>query len=363
MAERYAIIDSFFYMVGSPGMITYSLTDIASYIGGELVGDTGTFISGFSPINDIKANTIVLIKDKQTLSIAEQSLASAIVINKHQQTTYTPVIKVDNTKLAFIKLLTYFKPVETHQATVHKTACLEDNVTLGKNVTLAPYVCIGKGSVIGNNTHIKAGTVIGQHVTIGDDCVIHPHVTIYDDCVLANNVIIHASSVIGSDGFGYEFDGEVHQKVPHLGHVVIHAHVEIGANSVIDRATLGTTEIGQGSKIDNLVQIAHNVKIGTHNILCAFTGIAGSAQTGDHVVCAANVGISDHAKIGNKVILGPRSGVAANKRCPDETTWFGSPARLAKQAIEQATVLHRLPSLRKAFLSLQERVKVLEGQD
>lgn len=343
--------------------MSYQLNEIADYIGGEVIGDGTLLISTVSPLEAIKDNAIVMSKDKASLAIAEDSNALAIIVPKAFHTDKKPLIKVDNPAIALIKLLTLFTPKSETTPTIHKTATFEENVKLGDALSIGPYVTIDKETTIGDNADIKAHVTIGKNVQIGKHVTLHPHVVIYDNTVIQDYVTIHASSVIGSDGFGYEFDGEKHLKMPHLGHVVIEAHVEIGANSVVDSATLGHTTIGKGTKIDNLVQIAHNVTIGEHNILCAFTGIAGSTKTGNHVICAADVGIADHVEIGNQVVLGPRTGVAAKKKCPDGSVWLGNPARPAKQTIQQTTMLNRLPVLKKTVQDLVKRVKKLEKEE
>src|SRR5690606_24806117 len=187
---------------------------------------------------------------------------------------------------------------------------------------------------------IKGHVNIGRNVIIGEHSVIHPHVTIYDDCQLGARVCLHSSSVIGSDGFGYTFVDGQHLKMPHLGNVVIEDDVEIGANTVVDRATMGATVIGAGTKIDNLVQVAHSVKLGKRNILCAFTGIAGSTSTGDHVIFAANVGVSDHVRIDGGSVLGARTGVPPNKHLKQDV-YLGSPARPKIEAIKHELSINR----------------------
>ena len=203
---------------------------------------------------------------------------------------------------------------------------------------------------------------VGHHVHIGHDTILHPHVTLYDHCQLGERVCIHASSVIGSDGFGYTLQAGQHFKVPHVGRVIIHNDVEIGANTVIDRATIGATVIGEGTKIDNLVQVAHSVKLGQHNILCAFTGIAGSTVSGNHVVFAANVGVSDHVRIDDGVILGARAGVPPKKHLRQGHVYLGNPARPKDKAIEHELATTRIPIMRKNLKRLSEKVNALIEQ-
>lgn len=342
--------------------MTYELIHIAEAIDGDYTGDKTLKVTGISGLDNILANTIVMCMDKAALSTAEASEASAVVIPKTLETDKKPFIHVGHPKLALIKLLAFFAPKPRSKPSIHPTAVIAETARLGEDVAIGPYVTIGEHSVIGDNTVLKPHTTIGDNVQMGAHVTIHPNVVVYDGTIIKDKVTIHASSVIGSDGFGYEFDGTEHQKIPHLGHVLIEENVEIGANTVVDKATLGTTHIGQGTKIDNLVQVAHNVKLGKNNILCAFTGIAGSSTLGDQVICAADVGIADHAMIEDNVMLGPRTGVTANKRCAEGTVWLGNPARPAKQTLEQAVHLNRLPKLRKTVQALSKRVEQLETE-
>lgn len=237
-----------------------------------------------------------------------------------------------------------------------------EDVQLGEHVSIGPYVVIESGSVIGNYSVLKSHIHIGHDVKIGEQVTIHPHVTIYDNCLIGSGVIIHASTVIGSDGFGYTFVEGHHLKVPHLGQVIIEDNVEVGANTAIDRATMGATVIGEGTKIDNLVQIAHSVQLGKHNILCGFTGIAGSTKTGNNVIFAANVGVSDHVRIENNVVLGARTGVPPNKLLKEGTVYLGNPARPKDIAIKHELSVNRIPLMRKNIKTLTEQVALLQKQ-
>ena len=336
-----------------------SLFEIASLVQGVVVGNEHLIISALSPIDDITANALVFAEGTDNLKRAESSNASAILVANNTRDVNKPIIQVANPFVAFIKLLNHFYPKCKPEAGIHPTAVISKNVILGKGVAIAPYVVIESGSVIGDNCVIKSHVHIGHHVTLGEDTTIHPHVTIYDNCKIGSRVFIHASTVIGSDGFGYTLDDGQHLKVPHVGHVVIHDDVEIGANSVVDRATLGTTVIGEGTKIDNLVQIAHSVKLGKHNILCAFTGIAGSTVSGDHVIFAANVGVSEHVRIDDGVILGARTGVPPRKHLKHGNIYLGNPARPKEKAIEQELATTRIPLMRKNLKALSEKVAQL----
>ena len=248
-----------------------SLFDIAALIEGEVIGDKHVVITSLAPIDNIVPNALVFAEGSDNLKVAEASNASAILVASHVDGVNKPTIKVANPFMAFVALLYHFYPERKPTPGIHPTVVINDNVVLGKNVTIGPYVIIESGTIIGDNCCLKSHVYIGHDVRLGADSVLHPHVTVYDNSLIGERVIIHASTVIGSDGFGYKQEDGLNLKVPHVGHVVIENDVEIGANTVIDRAVIGATMIGEGTKIDNLVQVAHSVKLGKHNILCAFT--------------------------------------------------------------------------------------------
>lgn len=325
----------------------------------QLIGDAGVTISALAPIDNVTLGALVFADGKDNLKRAEASEAAAILVSHSTESSTKPIIKVAHPFKAFIQLLNYFNPPTKLAGGVHPTAVIGDNVQLGENVYLGPYVVVESGSSIGNNSVLKSHVHVGHDVSIGNNTTIHPHVTIYDKSQVGSRVTIHASTVIGSDGFGYTFvDGE-HLKMPHLGHVVIEDDVEIGANSAVDRATMGTTVVGQGTKVDNLVQIAHGVKLGKHNILCAFTGIAGSTTAGNYVIFAANVGVADHVRIDDRVVLGARAGVPPNKHLKEGLVYFGAPARPKEEALQHELSLNRIPLIRKNIKKLFEQVDEL----
>jgi len=336
-----------------------SLFEIANAIDGKIIGDAQLIISGLSPIEDISAGSLVFAEGQGNVERAEQSIAGAILVSGQTQSSVKPVIQVSHPFKAFIQLIDFFYPAHKPSAKVHPTAIIGENVQLGQNISIAPYAVIEDNAIIGDNSVIKSHVHIGRNVRLGTGCTIHPQVTIYDNCQLGSNVIIHSSTVIGSDGFGYTFIDGHHLKIPHAGYVSIGNDVEIGANTVIDRATLGATTIGDGTKIDNLVQIAHSVQLGKNNILCAFTGIAGSTTSGDSVVFAANVGVSDHVRIDDGVVLAARAGVPPKKHLRQGNIYLGNPARPKDKAIEQELSVTRIPLMRKNFKALSEKVSLL----
>ncbi|ASQ47350.1 UDP-3-O-(3-hydroxymyristoyl)glucosamine N-acyltransferase [Legionella clemsonensis] len=335
------------------------LCEVANLVNGVVIGDEKIQISSLAPIDNIIEGSLVFAEGPDNINLAENSAAAAILVNPAVTSNKKSVIQVAHPFKAFIQLLNYFYPARKTPAGIHPTAIIADDVVLGKDVAIGPYVTIEAGTQIGNNCVIKSHVSIGDNVTIGPDTTIHPHVTVYNDCQIGARVAIHASSVIGSDGFGYTFIDNQHLKVPHVGNVIIEDDVEIGANTVVDRATLGSTVIGAGTKIDNLVQVAHSVKLGKHNILCAFTGIAGSTTSGNNVVFAANVGVSDHVRIDDGVVLAARAGVPPKKHLRKGNIYLGSPARPREKAIEQELAVTRIPLMRKNLKSLSDRVEEL----
>lgn len=336
-----------------------SLYELAKMLGGVVVGDKDLCVSTLSPIDDIVAGSLVFVDGPNHLLQAEQSNAAAILASHGMRCEHKSLIQVSNPLQSFIQLLRFFYPVNEPSASIHPTAVIADDVVLGKDVFIGPYVVIEAGTKVGDHTRIKSHVSIGQNVSIGEHTVLHPFVTIYSHSQIGSRVIIHASTVIGSDGFGYTLIDGQHVKIPHVGRVVIESDVEIGANTAIDRATLGNTRIGEGTKIDNLVQVAHSVHLGKHNILCAFTGIAGSTKSGDQVTFAANVGVSDHVRIDDGVILAARAGVPPKKHLKKGNIYLGNPARPKEKALLQEFAVTRIPTMHKHLKSLNDQVKQL----
>jgi len=339
--------------------MSISLYDIANLVEGVVIGDDSIKISSLSPIDNIIPGTLVFAEGEVNIKLAEASEAAVILVNKSTSISKKPLIQVPHPYKAFITLLHHFNPSKKTVPGIHPTAVIGEGVQLGEHVFIGPYVVIESGCIIGNHSILKSHIHLGHDVIIGNNTTIHPHVTIYDNTQIGSRVTVHASTVIGSDGFGYTFVDGQHLKVPHVGHVIIEDDVEIGANTAIDRATMGATVIGEGTKIDNLVQVAHSVKLGKHNILCGFTGIAGSTTTGNHVIFAANVGVSDHVRIDDGVVLGARAGVPPNKHLQAGHIYLGSPARPREIALKHELAVNRIPLMRKNIKTLMEQIALL----
>ncbi|NDH09527.1 MAG: UDP-3-O-(3-hydroxymyristoyl)glucosamine N-acyltransferase [Gammaproteobacteria bacterium] len=342
--------------------MNYTVADLAKHLQTDFIGDGATLISGLSSLDEVASHHLVFADGEANIKRAFISEAAAVMLATPPEQTNKPVIVFPNPMMAFVELMDLFYPSPEPKKTIHSSAVIGDNVSIGEGASIGPQVVIEDNCVIGNNVVIHPQVVIRESCHIGNECEIHPQVCLYPNTILQDKVTIHAGSIIGSDGFGYKMFEGIHHKIPHVGRVIIESHVEIGANTVVDRATLGSTKIGKGSKIDNLVQIAHNVKLGEHNIICAFTGIAGSSQSGRHVVFAANVGVSDHVTIEDEVILGARAGVPPKKVLKKGLNYLGNPARPKDKAIEQEFSTTRIPFMRKHIQNLQDKVSALETQ-
>lgn len=333
---------------------------VCETVNGELIGDPETLVVGISEPQSAQSGDLVFVWSKTFAEQAFISQAAAVVTLKEFARPEKPHIIVPNPRLAMAVLLEKIFPPATSPARISQTAIIGKNVKLGKDVFVGDYTFIGDDAVIGDGTVVYPHAYIGNRVRIGSQCRIYPHVTIYDDVIIGDRVIVHAGAVIGKEGFGFVWDGERHRRVPQVGTVVIEDDVEIGANVCIDRATLGETRIGKGTKIDNLVQIAHNCILGAHCILAGQVGLAGSVQVGNGVMMGGQVGIADHVQIGDGVALLAKSGLMDN--APPKTQWAGYPARTRMQWLRIEAALNELPDALKLLRQIAQRVEALEKE-
>lgn len=326
--------------------------EIAKQIDGTITGDGGVLLTGFAPASTAKTGDLTFAENETFFKQAEQSAAAAILVDKVFVSSRKVIIKVTSARIAFAKVLTLFFPEQRFEPVVHPTAVVASSAQVHSTAHIGPHCIIGERSVIGARVVLHGQIHVGSDCKIGDDSVLFSMVTLYPKSQIGQRVRIHAGSVIGADGFGYVFDGSVHLKIPQVGYVVIHDDVEVGANVTIDRGALGPTTIGKGTKIDNLVQIAHNVSIGEHCLVVAQAGVAGSTKLGHFVTLAGQAGLAGHLKIGNQVTVAAQSGVMHD--IPDGQKWFGSPAQPDRVMKRQLLALHALPELMKR-VSLLER--------
>jgi UDP-3-O-[3-hydroxymyristoyl] glucosamine N-acyltransferase len=290
------------------------LRDLAEYVGGRVIGDGSVVISRVSPIEEAGQGDITFLANPRYAGFIATSKASAVivapeVVGAKLATAGRSFLEVAQPYVAFAKILQLFAPSADYRREIAASAHVEATAKLGENVSVYPNVYVGKNAKVGDRSVLLPGVFLGDRVEVGHDCVLHPNVVIGDRCRLGNKVILHAGVVIGSDGFGYAGSGDQRIKIPQVGVVEIEDNVEIGANTTIDRATLGRTLICRGTKIDNLVQIAHNVTVGENSVIAAQVGIAGSTKLGKNVTLAGQVGVVNHIEIGEGATIGPQSGV------------------------------------------------------
>lgn len=337
------------------------LSELAHLVGGQLVGDPNLQVLGAAPLGEVTEGQVTFIDDAQRASRAAESPALAVIAPKAVECGDKPCIHVDDVHAAFATIVTAFAPRRAKtlkgispSAIISPTAKLGSNVAIGAGATVAEEVCIGDDVTIHAGVHIMAGCQISAGVTI------YPGAVLYDDTIICERSIIHAGAVLGAYGFGYRQENGRHMATSQLGNVVIGANVEVGANTAIDRGTYSSTRIGDGTKIDNLVQVAHNCQIGKHNLLCSQVGIAGSTSTGDYVVMAGQVGVRDHVHIGDGATIGAMAGVSNNVAAGISV--FGAPAIPERDQKIQLASLAKLPEMRKEFKKVRQAVAEIKKQ-
>lgn len=338
----------------------FTVADVAALVNGSVVGDDQLKLTGISSLAEATPGDISFLANEKYAPFLQETKATAVLVAKEQDVKSLVQIVVKDPDYAFAKVVEVFVPaVGLPEPGIHPTAVIGDGVQMGDNVTVGPYSVIADNAIIGDNSVIYPHVYIGNESTIGTDCVFFPHVTIRERSSIGNRVIIHSGAVVGSDGFGYATVEGVHNKIPQVGVVIIEDDVEIGANTTIDRARFGRTFIGQGTKIDNMVQVAHNVEIGAHCILVAQSGVAGSTKLGHHTTVAGQTGISGHLKIGDFVMIAARSGVTKN--IPSKTAVMGFPAGDLKTQKNKEVAMRRLPGTIETVKALEKRIAALEA--
>jgi UDP-3-O-[3-hydroxymyristoyl] glucosamine N-acyltransferase len=342
-----------------------TLKELADFCNAQIDGgNPSTLIDSAADISSAQRGQVTQLTSSKYSRYAKQSKASACFIATDFVVDDCPetlaLLRCADPEMAFITAVGLLHPVKTYQAHISPQAVLEANVLLADNVYIGAFAVLGDNVSIGESSVILAGAYIGNNVTIGKNCRIYPYAVIYDDIVISDNVIIHSGAIIGADGFGYKFRNHAHVKVPQVGNVVIADNVEIGANTCIDRGALGSTNIGEGSKIDNLVQVGHNNKVGKHVIMCGLTGVSGSCTIGDYAILAGSSGIADHVTIGQAAVIMARSGVAGDVAAGTQV--FGSPAKDKRTAYKEQVAISKLPELLKKVKLLEEKIQALEGK-
>lgn len=337
-----------------------TLGELAELLGGEVTGDGSLRINAVAGLKGASPGSIVRVEHPRYLAEAEAGAASAILTDDRIGPLGKPAIRVPQVRHAYIRCLELFAPSEGAPEGIHPTAVIGEGAELSDGCAVGAYAVVGRRARVGAGAVLFPHVVVGDEVEIGPGCVLFPHVSLYARTVLGARVRIHSGAVIGADGYGYEWDGTRHRKVPQIGHVRIGDDVEIGANTTIDRATAGETVIGPGTKIDNLVQIAHNVQTGAHCLLVSQVGVAGSAELGNGVVMAGQAGAKDHVTIADGAQIAARAGVWGD--LPAGSRVSGHPARPHREEIRIQAALTQLPALLKRVAELECKLREQDGE-
>ena len=334
------------------------LKELAEFVGGKVVGDDEIEISSVAAIEAARPGEITFIAHPKYLPKLAETKASAVIVSKEIPSSPRPLLCVGNPYLAFAKIFTLFSQKPYQSKGIDSHAWISPAAQLGQELTVYPFVYIGDRCRIGDRVTIYPCVYVGEDSSIGDESVLYPNVSIYPGTVIGKRVILHSGVVLGSDGFGYVKDGKKNVKILQRGSVEIEDDVEIGANTTIDRATFGKTTVRRGVKIDNLVQVAHNVAIGEDSIIVAQVGIAGSTKVGSNVTLAGQVGVADNIEIGDNVMVGAQSGVPSDLAANQAYT--GSPALPHREFLRAATAFPKLPEMRKTLIEIEKRLKKIE---
>ncbi len=336
--------------------------EIAEYLGARLEGDPSLRISGIANPETARAETLIYAESEHWAERAMASAAQCVIAGEGVPLTGKTVIRSAQPKLALARAAARFFPGKPAAAGIHATAIISPKARIGVRVHVGPFAVIEADAQVGEGSSIAAGCFIGEGVHVGQECKLYPNVVIYAGVWVGDRVIVHAGAVIGSDGFGYVLDEGAFLKFPQVGTVVIEDDVEIGSNSTVDRGSLGETRIGRGTKIDNLVQVAHNVQIGRHCVIAAQTGVSGSSSLGEYVVVGGQVGIGDHVRIENRAVLGAQAGIPSNKIIRGAATYWGTPARKIEDFKRQYAAASRLPELMEELRELRKQVAELRSE-
>jgi len=335
--------------------------ELAEWLAATFEGDGEKELTGVAPLETAGASDLAFVASRKAAAQAQNSAAGCLIVplefpNPQGRT----VIRTAEPRTAFARALSRFHPPPPVEPGIHPTAVVHPDAQIGPQAQIAAHAVIGEGARIGARSRIGAGCLIGRRVRVGEDTVLHAGVIIYDDVDVGSRCILHSGCVIGADGFGFVMAGDHYEKFPQVGRVVIEDDVEIGANSCVDRAALGVTWIGQGTKLDNLVHVAHNCRIGRHVVVAAQTGFSGGVTVEDYAVIGGQVGIGDKARIESRAVLGSGCGVLSSKIVRRGQVVWGTPARPLKEYLEQLANLSRLPEIRRQLAELRRRVESRE---
>ena len=342
----------------------FTALQIAQYLNGTIEGNENATVNTFAKIEEGQAGALTFLANSKYEHYLYSTEASIVLVNqdfKPSQPTKATLIRVDNAYECIAKLLTLYEQTKQQKTGIHPLACIAPTATIGENCYIGPFAYIDEHATIGNNCKIHANCVVGENVTVGNDCLIYPNVTIYHDCKIGQRVTLHAGVVIGADGFGFAPTANGYKKIPQIGIVTIEDDVEIGANTCIDRSTMGTTLIKQGVKLDNMVQIGHNVVVGENTVMSAQCGVAGSTKIGQWCMFGGQVGVTGHATIADRTNSGAKAGIAGSIVKSGETV-IGVPAIDVRKFSRSNAVFRNLPEMYKDLYNMKKELEELKKQ-
>ena len=340
----------------------FTAKQIAAFIQGEIIGNENAEVYTFAKIEEGTPGALSFLANPKYAEYIYTTQSTIVLVNKDfepQKEVSATLIKVNNAYESLAKLMMLYESSKPKKQGISSLASISASAKIGENVYIAPFVVIGDNCEIGDNCMIHDGVSVGDGAKVGNDCILYAHVTIYHDCRVGNNCILHSGCVIGADGFGFAPTPEGSNKIPQMGIVTIEDNVEIGANTCIDRATMGSTIIHSGVKLDNLVQIAHNDEVGSHTAMAAQVGVAGTTKIGEWCIFGGQAGISGHCTIGDRTTVGPQCGTIGSLKGGE--TVLGSPAMDAKEYIRAAAYLKRLPEMNKTIKELKKEIEALKN--
>ena len=341
----------------------FTAQQIAGLIGGTIEGNADATVQTFAKIEEGMEGAISFLANPKYEPYLYSTASSVVLVNNDfspSQPVKATLIRVPNAYEAIARLLSFYESQMAKRQGIHPTAVIEESASVGEDCYIGPYVYIGEGVTVGRGTQIYAHSVVEKGASVGDDCLIYPNVSIYHECVIGSRVILHSGCVIGADGFGFAPGAEGYEKIPQIGRVEIEDDVEIGANTCVDRSTMGATRIHRGVKLDNLVQVAHNCEVGSHTVMSAQVGVAGSTKIGEWCMFGGQVGIAGHALIGDRTLSGAQAGIAGSIR-KGHVTVQGSPAIDAKVFARASAVFKNLPEMYREFYRMKEELEALQA--
>ncbi len=341
----------------------FSAKQIAEYIHGTIIGDENATVHTFAKIEEGIAGALSFLSNPKYTHYIYNTQSSIVLVNKDFEPEHeikATLIKVDNAYESLAKLMMLYEASLPKKQGIDPLASVATNAKIGNNVYIGAFACIEEGAEIGDNTYIHPHVTVGCNAKVGANTILYPNVTIYHDCRVGNNCILHAGAVIGADGFGFAPTENGYEKIPQIGIAILEDDVEIGANTCVDRATMGATIIRKGVKLDNLIQIAHNVEVGSHTVMASQVGIAGSTKIGERCTFAGQVGVAGHITIGDHVTVGAQSGIPGNTK--SGTTLMGYPAIDPKQFARSAVIYKKLPDMYTELGCLKREIEELKKQ-